>query len=248
MFFKLSSRPLVTTTGVKEWPEPATRMGRFCREAWIFVRSDAGKLLVAVRDNDVRCAYLGISPRRIQIALTVALAGVAGFVGFLFAHASGVVAPENTGFLFGTQLVIWVALGGRGSLLGPVFGTLAIDYLSASLSGDLPFIWQLVLGAAFVVIIILLPEGLAGLARRASATLFRSAIEARSPRVAVAAATARAVESRRRFSRSRTSRGRSAASRCSRISTSRSARANSSASSARMEREDDAHPVSERRR
>ena len=163
--------------------------------AWVFVRSDAGKLLVAVRDNDVRCAYLGISPRRIQIALTVALAGVAGFVGFLFAHASGVVAPENTGFLFGTQLVIWVALGGRGSLLGPVLGTLAIDYLSASLSGDLPFIWQLVLGAAFVVIIILLPEGLAGLARRASATLFRSAIEARRPRIAVAAATARAVES-----------------------------------------------------
>jgi branched-chain amino acid transport system permease protein len=163
--------------------------------AWVFVRSDAGKLLVAVRDNDLRCAYLGISPRRIQIALTVALAGVAGFVGFLFAHASGVVAPENTGFLFGTQLVIWVALGGRGSLLGPVFGTLAIDYLSASLSGDLPFIWQLVLGAAFVVIIILLPEGLAGPARRASATLFRSAIEARSPRVAVAAATVRAVES-----------------------------------------------------
>ena len=86
--------------------------------AWIFVRSDAGKLLVAVRDNDVRCAYLGVSPKRVQIMLTVALAGVAGFAGFLFAHASGVVAPENTGFLFGTQLVIWVALGGEGRCLG----------------------------------------------------------------------------------------------------------------------------------
>ena len=127
-----------------------------------FVRSDAGKLLVAVRDNDVRCAYLGVSPRRIQIMLTVALAGVAGFAGFLFAHASGVVAPENTGFLFGTQLVIWVVLGGRGSLLGPVLATLAIDYLSASLSGDLPFLWQLVLGAALVVVIIILPMALRG--------------------------------------------------------------------------------------
>ena len=125
-----------------------------------------------MRDNDVRCAYLGMSPKRIQILLTVALAGVAGFAGFLFAHASGVVAPENTGFLFGTQLVIWVALGGRGSLLGPVFATLAIDYLSASLSGDLPFLWQLVLGAAFVIIIIFLPDGVAGLARRASAAIF----------------------------------------------------------------------------
>ena len=140
--------------------------------AWVFVRSDAGKLLVAVRDNDLRCAYLGVSPKRVQIILTMVLAGVAGFVGFLFAHASGVVAPENTGFLFGTQLVIWVALGGRGSLFGPVLGTLAFDYLSASLSGDLPFLWQLLLGAAFVLIIILLPDGLAGLARRAFAAIF----------------------------------------------------------------------------
>ncbi len=155
--------------------------------AWIFVRSDAGKLLVAVRDNDVRCAYLGIDPKRIQILLTVALAGVAGLTGFLFAHASGVVAPENTGFLFGTELVIWVALGGRGSLLGPVLGTIAIDYLSASLSGDLPFLWQLLLGAAFVIIIILLPDGLAGLVRRAFGTVSGARRLVTVPRVEAAA-------------------------------------------------------------
>ena len=141
--------------------------------AWIFVRSDAGKVLVAIRDNDLRCAYLGLNTKRIQILLMTVLAGVAGLAGFLFAHASGVVAPENTSFLFGTELVIWVALGGRGTLLGPVLGTLAIDYCSASLSGDLPFLWQLLLGIAFVVIIIVLPEGMAGLARRAFATVFR---------------------------------------------------------------------------
>jgi branched-chain amino acid transport system permease protein len=155
--------------------------------AWVFVRSDAGKLLVAVRDNDVRCGYLGVSPKRIQIMLTVALAGPAGLAGFLFAHASGVVAPENTGFLFGTQLVIWVALGGRGSLPGPVFATLTIDYLSASLSGDLPFLWQLLLGAAFVIIIIFLPDGVAGLARRALAAIFGSLNPTRSPRITLAA-------------------------------------------------------------
>ena len=64
--------------------------------AWVFVRSDAGKLLAAVRDNDARCAYLGISPKRVSVLLTVALAGVAGLTGFLFAEASGVVAPERT--------------------------------------------------------------------------------------------------------------------------------------------------------
>ncbi len=135
--------------------------------AWVFVRSDAGRALVAVRDNDARCAYLGLSPKRLQIALTTVLAGVAGLAGFVFANASSVVAPENAGFLFGTELVIWVALGGRGTLLGPVLGTIAIDYLAANLSGDLPFLWQLLLGTAFVAVIILLPGGLAELARRA---------------------------------------------------------------------------------
>ena len=139
--------------------------------AWVFVRSDAGKLLAAVRDNDARCAYLGISPKRVAILLTVVLAGVAGLTGFLFAQASGVVAPENTGFLFGTELVIWVALGGRGTVLGPVLGAVAIDYLGATLSGDLPFLWQLILGSAFVVVIILLPDGLLGALRRGWARL-----------------------------------------------------------------------------
>ena len=134
--------------------------------AWILVRSDAGRALVALRDNEARCAYLGLNPRRLQIRLTAALAAVAGFAGFLFANASGVVAPENAGFLFGTELVIWVALGGRGTLLGPVLGTITIDYLAANLSGDLPFLWQLLLGTAFVAIIILLPGGLADLVGR----------------------------------------------------------------------------------
>ena len=151
--------------------------------AWIFVRSDAGKLLVAVRDNDARCAYLGISPKRVAILLTVALAGVAGLTGFLFAQSSGVVAPENTGFLFGTELVIWVALGGRGTVLGPVLGAVAIDYLGATLSGDLPFLWQLVLGLAFVVVIILLPDGLAGALRRGWTRLGGARASA-SPRIA----------------------------------------------------------------
>lgn len=132
--------------------------------ALVFVRSDAGRLLVAIRDNEPRVAYLGLNPARLKIVLTTALAGICGLAGFLFANASGVVAPENTGFAFGTQLVIWTALGGRGTILGPLFGTIAIDYLSAQLSGELPFIWQLIVGTLFVVMIILVPGGLASIA------------------------------------------------------------------------------------
>ncbi|MBY4590428.1 ATP-binding cassette domain-containing protein [Rhizobium sp. 8Z] len=134
--------------------------------AIVFVRSDAGRLLVAIRDNEARVAYLGMNPARLKIVLTGVLAGVCGLAGFLYANASGVVAPENTGFVFGTELVVWTALGGRGTIIGPLFGAIGIDYLSASLSGDLPFLWQLIVGALFVVMIILLPGGLASLVTR----------------------------------------------------------------------------------
>nr|WP_246451588.1 ATP-binding cassette domain-containing protein [Rhizobium paranaense] len=132
----------------------------------VFVRSDAGRLLTAIRDNEARVAYLGMNPARLKIVLTGVLAGVCGLAGFLYANASGVVAPENTGFVFGTELVVWTALGGRGTIVGPLFGAIGIDYLSASLSGDLPFLWQLIVGALFVVMIILLPGGLASLVTR----------------------------------------------------------------------------------
>jgi branched-chain amino acid transport system permease protein len=134
--------------------------------AIIFVRSDAGRLLGAIRDNEARIAYLGMNPARLKIVLTSVLAGVCGLAGFLYANASGVVAPENTGFVFGTELVVWTALGGRGTIIGPLFGAIGIDYLSASLSGDLPFLWQLIIGALFVAMIILLPGGLASLVTR----------------------------------------------------------------------------------
>ncbi|SNS01964.1 ABC transporter permease subunit [Antarctobacter heliothermus] len=132
--------------------------------ALVFVRSDAGRILTAIRNNEMRCAYLGINTNRIKILLTAILGGVAGFAGYLYANASGVVAPENAGFIFGTELVVWTALGGRGTIVGPVVGAIGIGYLSAQLSGDLPFLWQLLIGTLFVVMIIFLPNGLAALA------------------------------------------------------------------------------------
>lgn len=138
--------------------------------AYVFVKSEMAGLLGAIRDNETRCAYLGINPPRVKILLTAALAAVAGAAGFLYANFSGVVAPEIAGFVFGTTLVIYVALGGRGTLLGPVVGTVLIDTASSYLSGDLPYVWQLVIGLVFIVVIVALPNGfaplLAGLARR----------------------------------------------------------------------------------
>lgn len=128
--------------------------------AWLFVRSDGGRVLVAMRDNESRCAYLGINTSFIKIVLLMATAAVAGLAGFGYGAFSGVVAPELSGFVFGTELIIWVALGGRGTLWGPVLGAVLINVATAYLSSSMPFAWQLILGSSFVVVIVLLPRGL----------------------------------------------------------------------------------------
>ena len=128
--------------------------------AWLFVRSDMGRVLVAIRENEIRCAYLGIPVSRIKILLMIAASAIGAVAGFAYAAFTNVVAPELTGFLLGTELLIWVALGGRGTLIGPVIGAMGIDLTSSYLSGSLPFYWKLVVGAAFVIVIVALPQGL----------------------------------------------------------------------------------------
>jgi branched-chain amino acid transport system permease protein len=133
---------------------------------WLFVRSDAGRVLVAIRENESRCEYLGINVSRVKILLMVVTAVIAAVAGYAFAGVQMVVAPEYAGFVFGTELVIWVALGGRGTLIGPVIGTLLIDVSTAYLSGNLPFVWKLIIGLAFVVVIVAMPQGIAPLVTR----------------------------------------------------------------------------------
>lgn len=130
--------------------------------ARIFTASDAGRILVALRDNEMRCSYLGLDTARIRILLLVVCAGVAGLAGAGYGAFGGVAAPELASFVFGTQLVIMVALGGRGTLIGAVAGALAIEVASAYLSSSLPFVWELIVGIAFVVVIVALPGGLLG--------------------------------------------------------------------------------------
>lgn len=128
--------------------------------AWFFVNSDFGRVLTAIRENETRCAYVGINAPRIKTLLMVAMAMIASIAGFIYAGYTVVVAPEIAGFVFGTELVIWVALGGRGTLLGPVIATLGIDVITAYLSGSFPYVWKMFVGILFVSVIVLLPQGI----------------------------------------------------------------------------------------
>jgi branched-chain amino acid transport system permease protein len=157
------------------------------------MRSDTGCLLKALRDNDARCTYLGIDTSRTRIIVLVLTGIVAALAGFGYAAFGAVAAPENAGFAFGTRLIIMVALGGRGTIIGAIVGALSIEVASAYLSGSLPYVWELIIGLALIGVILVFPDGLVGVV----ANLIRSARGPRTGsavRLRPAAAPAVAVE------------------------------------------------------
>jgi branched-chain amino acid transport system permease protein len=127
---------------------------------YVFVSSDAGRILVAIRENEERCRYLGLNTSRLKIRLMAACGAIAALAGSFYVLFGSVAAHSYGDFVFGTELVVWTALGGRGTLVGPIVGTVGVNYVSALLGGNLPFVWLLFVGFAFVLTVIYLPQGL----------------------------------------------------------------------------------------
>ena len=128
--------------------------------AYVLVSSDAGLVLVAIRENEERCRYLGLRTARVKIRLMAVCGAVAALAGTGYVLFGSVAAHSYGDFVFGTELVVWTALGGRGTLVGPIVGTVGVNYVSALLGGNLPFVWLLFVGFAFVLIVVYLPQGL----------------------------------------------------------------------------------------
>ena len=126
----------------------------------VLVSSDTGRLLVAIRENEERCRYLGLRTSRLKIRLLAACSAVAALAGSGYVLFASVAAHSYGDFVFGTELVVWTALGGRGTLVGPILGTVGVNYVSAVLGGNLPFVWLLFVGFAFVLVVVYLPQGL----------------------------------------------------------------------------------------
>src|SRR5947199_385680 len=146
--------------------------------SYVFVSSDTGRILVAIRENEERCRYLGLRTSRLKIRLMAVCSAVAALAGSGYVLFGSVAAHSYGDFVFGTELVVWTALGGRGTLAGPILGTVGVDYVSAVLGGNLPFVWLLFVGFAFVLIVVYLPQGLVPAIGR---TLSRVTRASRSP-------------------------------------------------------------------
>ncbi len=134
-----------------------------CR--WI-TRSPAGKVLVAIRDSETRVLFSGYSPAAFKLFVFVVSAVLAGVAGALYVPQVGIITPAKIGVLPSIEMIIWVAVGGRGTLLGPVVGAFGVNWLQSVLTTNYPDVWLLVLGGMFVGVVLFFPDGVVGAGQR----------------------------------------------------------------------------------
>lgn len=135
----------------------------FCR--WI-VASRAGKVLIAIRDSESRVTFSGYTPWMFKLFVFVVAAGLAGLAGMLYVPQVGIITPAQIGVLPSLEVVIWVAVGGRGTLIGAILGAVAVNYGRSVLTNYFPEAWPFILGGLFVVVVTMFPDGLLGMIRK----------------------------------------------------------------------------------
>lgn len=135
------------------------------------LRSRFGLMLRAVRDGENRMRFLGYDAAAWRIVAFAISAALAGIAGALFTLHAGVISPAMVGVVPSIEMVVFVAVGGRLSLVGAVLGTLAVGVARDRISSAFPDLWPYALGLMFVAVVTWLPNGLAGLVpqRRARA-------------------------------------------------------------------------------
>jgi urea transport system permease protein len=127
------------------------------------VRSRLGRVLVAVRDKESRLYFAGYRPYTFKVFAFACAAVLAALGGMLYAPQIGIVTPQNMNTQASIDMVIWVALGGRGKLWGAIFGTLLVNYCQNAITSDLPQLWPFVEGAMFLGVVLLVPDGIVGI-------------------------------------------------------------------------------------
>jgi urea transport system permease protein len=134
-----------------------------CR--WI-IQSRTGKVLIAIRDSEQRVLFSGYSPSTYKLFVFVVSAGLAGLAGMLYVPQVGIITPAQIGVLPSLEMVIWVAVGGRGTLIGAVIGAVGVNFARSLLTNYFPELWPFFLGGLFIAVVLVFPDGLVGLMRR----------------------------------------------------------------------------------
>ncbi|MCK7596335.1 urea ABC transporter permease subunit UrtC [Microbulbifer sp. CAU 1566] len=134
------------------------------------VQSRLGRVIVAVRDAEARARFLGYRTEHYKVWLFVYSALIAAVAGILYVPQVGIINPGEFAPLNSIEVVVWVAVGGRGTLYGAIVGALLVNYAKTRFTAIMPDGWLFALGALFVIVTVYLPKGLAGLLQRFSST------------------------------------------------------------------------------
>ncbi|OLC42151.1 MAG: urea ABC transporter permease subunit UrtC [Acidobacteria bacterium 13_1_40CM_65_14] len=130
------------------------------------VASRAGRLFRAIRDAESRARFLGYRVESYKLWVFVFSASLAGIAGALYVPQVGIINPSEFAPINSIEAVIWVAVGGRGTLFGAAMGAVLVNYAKTYFTGALPELWLYALGALFVLVTLFLPRGLVGLGAR----------------------------------------------------------------------------------
>ncbi len=130
------------------------------------VESRAGRVIRAIRDAESRTRFLGYRVEYYKLWVFVFSAILAGVAGALYVPQIGIINPSEFSPINSIEVVIWVAVGGRGTLFGAVLGAVLVNYAKTYFTGALPEAWLYALGALFVLVTLFLPRGIIGLVVR----------------------------------------------------------------------------------
>lgn len=126
------------------------------------VNSKLGKVLVAIRDAESRTRFIGYRVENYKLFVFVVSACMAGLAGALYVPQVGIINPSEFSPANSIEAVIWVAVGGRGTLVGAVVGAVAVNWGKTWFTGAFPEYWLFALGALFVLVTLFLPKGIVG--------------------------------------------------------------------------------------
>ncbi|MEY4431071.1 MAG: urea transporter permease subunit UrtC [Cyanobacteriota bacterium] len=138
-----------------------------CR--WL-TRGRFGDALIAIRDDEPRLRFTGYNPTAYKTVVFAVAGALAGISGALYTVQSGIVSPQYMAVPFSIEMVIWVAVGGRGTLIGALLGAVLINYAKSLVSEALPETWLFIQGGLFLLVVLALPDGLVGWWRQGGAS------------------------------------------------------------------------------
>ena len=130
--------------------------------SWLLTQSNFGLILRSIKENEQRISYLGYDVASFKIFVWTLSAGIAGLAGGLFVPLNRFISPVYLAVAFGTQVVIWVAIGGRGTLIGPIIAAILLGQVQ-NYAERITQDWQLIVGILLLVVVLFVPDGLMSL-------------------------------------------------------------------------------------